>query len=44
MAKKKKPAATKITVKTHTRKFNAAKLPPRRRNGRWTKRAQLTLL
>lgn len=44
MAKKKKPAATKITVKTHTRKFNPAKLPPRRRNGKWTKRAQLTLL
>ena len=36
--------STKITVKTHTRKFNPAKLPPRRRNGKWTQKRQLTLL
>lgn len=43
-SKKKKPAAMKITVKSHTRKFNAAKLPPRRKNGKWTQKRQLTLL
>lgn len=44
MSKQKKTAPkkspTQITVKTYTRKFSAAKLPPRTQRGRFTRRRQ----